>query len=79
MELRIVRPDGEKKFSIAWIEVETPEGNFVIHGGHAPTLLTLLPHHDIFFQLKTGQRESMLVANGIIEITRERATIIINE
>jgi len=79
MELRIIRPYDEKQFVISWVEVETPVGNFVIHGGHAPTLLSLLPYHDLIFQLKTGQRESIPVINGIIEITRERATVIINE
>ena len=43
MQLRIISPSGEKKFKIAWVEVDTPVGNFVIHSGHAPTVLTLLP------------------------------------
>jgi len=79
MELCIIYPYEKKQFNVSWLEVETPVGNFVIHGGHAPTLLTLLPYHDIIFQLKTGQRELIPVVNGILEITRERATVIINE
>jgi len=79
MELRVINPEQEKKFNIKWVEVETPVGNFVIHAGHAPTLLTLLPNHDVFFQLTTGQSESMHISQGIIEVTRERATIILSE
>jgi len=79
MELRIISPNGEKKLSIKWIEVETPVGNFVIHSGHAPTLLTLLPHHDITFQRDTGIQESMPITNGIVDVTREKVTVIINE
>lgn len=79
MLLRIIGPSGEKEFNITWIEVETSVGNFVIHTGHAPTVLTLLPDHEVFFQLKTGQRESVKISRGIIEITRETATIILSE
>lgn len=79
MELRIITPNSEKQLSIKWIEVETPVGNFVIHGGHAPTLLTLLPHHDIIFKLATGSQESMPIVNGVVDVTREKVTVIINE
>ena len=79
MKLHIIMPEEEKQFSIVWLEIETPVGNFVIHGGHAPTVLTLLPGYDILFKLKTGKQESITVANGIVEITRDGATIISNE
>jgi F0F1-type ATP synthase epsilon subunit len=79
MKLRIIRPDGEENFSIVWLEIETPVGNFVIHSGHAPTVLTLLPTHDIIFKLKTGEHLSIAVVRGVAEITREGATIIISE
>ncbi len=79
MELRIVSSAREKKFMVKWIELYTPVGNFVIHSGHAPTLLSLLPDHDIEFQLTTGQRESIKAANGVAEITREVVTIILSE
>jgi len=79
MLLRIISPSGEKKFDIDWIEVDTPVGNFVIHTGHAPTVLTLLPNHDVVFQFKKGHKESITISRGIIEITREAATIIVSE
>lgn len=79
MKLHIISPEGEKHVDISWIEVETPVGNFVIHSGHAPTLLALLPKHDILFQRKTGEREIIPVINGIAEITREKVTVIINK
>ena len=79
MELQIITPDEEKRFSVDWLEIETPEGNFIIHSGHAPTLLTLLSNHDIVFKLKSGKQESMRIVSGIVDITRERATVIVNE
>jgi len=79
MELCIISPEGAKKFDIAWLEIETPVGNFVIHGGHAPTLLTLLPNHDIIFKLKSGEQEFIPVPSGVVDISREGATVIINE
>jgi F0F1-type ATP synthase epsilon subunit len=79
MKLRIIRPHEEEQFSVVWLEVETPVGNFVIHSGHAPTVLTLLPTHDIIFKLKTGEQRSIAVVRGVADITREGATIIISE
>ena len=79
MKLRLIRPTEEKNFTIDWLEIETPAGNFVIHGGHAPTLLSLLPDHDIIFKLKSGRQEAVRLSGGMVEITRESATIICSE
>jgi len=79
MRLQIITPHDEKDIDIAWVELETPVGNFVIHGGHAPTVLTLLPKHPVIFRTKSGVEESVLINNGVVDIDREKVIIITDE
>ncbi len=76
MELTIVTPESQRTIRIAWLEIETPAGNFVIQSGHAPMLVTLIPNHDIFVRLKNGKQENIFVRRGIVQITRRQTTII---
>jgi F0F1-type ATP synthase epsilon subunit len=79
MLLHIISPLRTQEFDIVWVELNSDAGNFVIQSGHAPMLLVLAPQTEIVFRLKNGKDESIMVPHGIAEITRERATIIINE
>jgi len=79
MELTIISPLRTQLFKIAWIELNTPVGNFIIQPGHAPTILSLTPDQKITFCLANGKRESLFVPQGITEITRTSTTIYLNK
>lgn len=79
MELTIISPQEQRVLNIAWFEIDTPVGNFVIHAGHAPTILTLLPEHIITIRLKSGKQESIQAHRGIVHITRKSSTIVLSE
>ena len=79
MELNITSPDEQHILKAAWFEIDTPIGNFVIHAGHAPTILTLLPQSIIIIRLKNGKQESIKAPSGIVHITRKAATIILGD
>lgn len=79
MNLHIISPLRTLQFNVAWLEVNTNIGNFVIQKGHVPTLLVLAPNQEIVFRLKNGKQESIIVASGIVEVTREEATVIMQE
>jgi len=79
MELSITSPEEQHILKAAWFEIDTPVGNFVIHAGHAPTILTLLPHSTITIRLKSGKQEAIKASNGIVHITRKSATIILGD
>ncbi len=76
MKLIISTPFSYKKFSIAWLEINTPTGNYVIQRGHAPMIITLSSDQLIIFRLKSGKEESMIVRQGVVTIERESATIV---
>jgi F0F1-type ATP synthase epsilon subunit len=79
MNLQIISPLRILNYDVAWLEVNTNVGNFVIQKGHVPTLLVLSPNEEIVFRLKNGKEESIMVTSGIVEVTREKSTVIIHE
>ena len=79
MNLKIISPLRTLNYDVAWLELNTNVGNFVIQKGHAPTLFLLSPQSELVFRLKNGKQESITVLSGIVEVTREQSTIIIQE
>lgn len=79
MQLIVTSPEEQQILKAAWFEIDTPVGNFIIHAGHAPTILTLLPHSTITIRLKSGKEESIHASNGIVHVTRTSATIILGD
>ena len=79
MELTLVTPLRKQTYAIVWLEINTPAGNFVIQPGHVPTVLTLSPQEKITFCLTNGKHESIMIKQGIAHITRDSATMLINE
>ena len=79
MKLYIITPFSKKTLEIAWLELNTPAGSFVIQPGHAPTILTLAPQKEVRLCLKSGKQESFVAKQGIADITRTTATILLSE
>jgi F0F1-type ATP synthase epsilon subunit len=79
MELYLISPLQKQTFSVAWLEINTPAGNFVIQRDHVPMILILSADQPITFRLKNGKQDSLMIRQGIIEITRISATILMNE
>lgn len=79
MELSIISPLQKKTFNIAWIEINTPVGSFVIQPGHSPMIIGLAQNKTITFCLMNGKQESFIVEHGFIEITKTAATVLLNK
>ncbi len=79
MNLSILSPKQQRTYKIAWIELTTPVGNFVIQPDHAPMVLTLSPDHAITFGLKSGKQESLMIPRGIVEISRTSVLVLMHE
>ena len=79
MKLDLISPICTLTYDVAWLELHTSAGNFVIQKGHIPTLLVLSPNKDVIFRLKNGKEESITIQSGIAEITRESAIVLFNE
>jgi F0F1-type ATP synthase epsilon subunit len=78
MKLEIVSSDAHNSYQVAWLELNTPVGNFIIQQGHAPMILSLTPNKPVTFRLKSGKQQTINVNNGMAKITRESTTLIID-
>jgi len=76
MTLHIICPSYNKTVAIAWLELNTDIGNFVIQPGHTPTVLILSKNKKITYCLTTGKHESLEIGEGIVDITRTQANVI---
>ena len=79
MDFMIISPSSKKIYPVNWIEINTTKGNFIIQPGHAPMIIALSKKRPLTFGLKTGKRESIMIQEGIISITRTEATLITNQ
>ena len=78
MQLTLISPTKKIVADIAWIEFNTPTGNYVIQEGHAPTILALSEQKPLMYALKSGKEEVVMVTRAIVEITRTHVTVLIN-
>lgn len=79
MELTIIGPTHKKTLSIAWFEIESTVGNFVIQPGHAPMLVILAPRTTATVCLINGKQETLPIPGGIAKIDRKGALLIVDE
>lgn len=78
MQLHIVWPDKQQTTEIAWVELNTPTGNYIIQPGHAPMILALSPKQPFIFAHRNGKEEIVMAERGIAEITRSQITILLS-
>lgn len=79
MKLTIISFKGKVEAEVAWIEVNTPDGNFVIQPHHTPTTFIVSAYKDFIYCLKTGKHEVIIPEQQtILYITRTEALLFLN-
>jgi len=71
MKLIIITPQKKEEIDIAWVEIESLVGGFVILPGHAPMALTLKPKEKITICLTSGKQETIIPESGTIKVGRK--------
>lgn len=79
MNLTILSPEEKKSMAIAWIEINTSAGNFVIQPNHAPTIFLISPHQPITICLANGKKETFTKSGGTLEVQRDAVTLLIDQ
>ena len=77
MKLKIISPGAKKEIDIAWIEIHTLVGGFIILPDHAPMVTTLKPNETINFCLTSGKQESFESSGGTVEVGRKAVTLLL--
>jgi len=79
MRLQIASSVEKSDLEIAWIELNTPVGNFIIQPEHAPMVVTLEPMSYITYRLTTGKEETKRVVRGVAHVMRDSIKLLITE
>jgi F0F1-type ATP synthase epsilon subunit len=79
MNLTILTPEEKKIMHIAWIEINTSAGNFVIQPNHAPTIFSISPHQPITICLTNGKQETFTKPGGILEVQRDSVLLLVDQ
>lgn len=79
MHLTIIKPDHIVEYEMVWLEVITDQGSFIIQAEHTPTVFVLSPGQPLTFCLKDGTQESIMVMQGVVEVTRKAVLALVGE
>ena len=79
MQFNLISPTNSQVFHVNWIEVQTNEGSFVIKRGHAPTIIVLLPNKELSLELADGSTTIMTISEGVLEVNRNSATLLLTQ
>ncbi len=78
IQLTLISPVQKVDYEVVWIEVNTPNGNYIIQPQHAPTTFILAAHKPLIFCFLTGKQETFTPEkNGLLQITRKKAIALI--
>ncbi len=76
MKFTMMSPTSSKAINVSWIEAQTNEGSFIIQEGHAPAIIILALNKELTMELENGTTTVMTISGGILEVTRNSATLI---
>lgn len=76
MNLTLVSPDAYQEVIVAWIEINTPKGSYIIQPGHIPMIMPLLSHMPLTFQNKLGKKENIMIREGVVHIQRDHVIVV---
>lgn len=77
MQLTIISPTKKEHIDVAWIELNTDQGNYIIQQGHAPTFFTLKARAPFTYCLKNGEHVAVMVKHAMVEVTRTHITVLL--
>jgi len=79
MKLTIISPESEETLDVAWVEVNTHAGNFIVLQDHAPLVATLKLNETVTICLENGKQENIQPEGGIIEVHRKQVKLLLTK
>lgn len=76
-EFEIVRPLESHTMVVEWIEVSSITGSFVVGPQHSPLIAVLKSPGVITYKLAGEPAKTMTVYGGMLHVTSERATAVL--
>jgi F0F1-type ATP synthase epsilon subunit len=78
LELEIITPKKSKQIPVLWIEVESPNGNFVVGPDHSPLVSRLKERGKLTYQEHQGKEVSIDIYSGIFRVSGNQASVIVD-
>jgi F0F1-type ATP synthase epsilon subunit len=66
LKITIFSQENSQEFESDWLEVEAPNGSFVICPGHFDIVSLLKPNGELTFKNKTGTIAALKVPGGLV-------------
>lgn len=79
MKLRIISPETEQELDVAWVDINTHVGNFVILNDHVPMIATLTEKEEITFCMQNGKQGTITPEGGTVEVARKTVTLLLTK
>lgn len=78
IKLTIVSTKSKTEHETSWLEVNTPDGNFIVQPQHAPTTFVLSAHQEFIYCLKTGKHETITPTEpALLYVNRTEALLLL--
>ena len=77
IEFRIIRPIKQDVFKVEWIDIQTPEGSFVIGLNHLPLISKLENRGKLTFKKKDGKTEQIDTYGGFFKVENNKAIAVL--
>ena len=79
-ELEIIRPTKSEKFSVEWIEVQSPTGNFVVGPDHHPLVSILKDRGEMKYkEFQGGEKKMDIYRGGLFKVAQNKVVIFLEE
>jgi len=76
-ELEIISKTETKKVSVFWVEIESPNGNFVVGPDHIPLVSLLKDRGKLTYKEYNGGEHSIDTYQGVFKIANNKAIVIL--
>ena len=76
-ELEIIHPTKSEKKTVAWVEVESPTGNFVVGPNHSPLVSILKPRGKLTYQEFEKTETAVDIYGGVFKVSDNKAVVVL--
>ena len=77
--LEIISPIDSKEITIEWVEVESPNGSFIVGAGHSPIISVLKKRGFLTYKPKGGESMKIeIMSGGLFKATEKKAVILLD-
>ncbi|MCF7799886.1 hypothetical protein K9L05_00400 [Candidatus Babeliales bacterium] len=77
-ELELVGFSYKNKLEVEWIEVQSPNGNFVVGPDHSPIISLLKERSKLIYKKINSNEQEIDIYGGIFSLIDNKALVILN-